>query len=740
MLANYPPDRILGQPFVTERFTLTRNTKEVLREMKPKFGYSGFGEAVFYRTYSRNFDGYQETWCDVVIRCIEGTMSLRKDWYKKTHVYWDETYWQRYAFGMAVSMFEFQWTPPGRGMWAMGTDFIYERGSLSLYNCCYTDIGDNFDSDFMWLADCLMNGCGVGFGPIRNDDMKLYTPCGTYDWEIADSREGWVYALGLRIQSYLKPGQRKPRFIYDKIRGPNEPIKGFGGLSSGPEPLRQLLDEDLVSCLENYKSSKRYDSVRLKADIGNQIGCCVVAGNVRRSAEMMCGLIDDQTFIDLKVYEKYPERARYGWMSNNAVILESDRDFESLGEVAVRVVRRGEPGVINKRNMPLGRIGKKEYQKPDNAVGFNPCGEIGLESGEVCNVAETYPTVCESESEWYGACEYSTCYCSTVSLLPTHHERTNRVVARNRRIGVSIVDVTGWRVAVGAHKVTQYLREGYKVVCESNRKHNGEAGVPEALRKTTIKPGGTAPKLPGKTPGQSFPNFDFTIRRMRCQAGSPFDKVVSAAGYPRELDIFSANTAIFEFPIKQGPAKPISQVTLWEQAMMLTWMQREWADNAVSNTLYFRPKWARIKELKPTDGNFVGQLSCYTDLEISCIGLAKDLLRETRGYYENESYRLIFNHENKVLKSIEIFEFDPNHEENDVEPVLSFIAPLIKSVALCPHSECGHYPQMPEQGCTQEEYEERLASVSPIDWSKFGGSDGLDERFCEGPTCEVRSK
>jgi hypothetical protein len=84
-----------------------------------------------------------------------------------------------------------------------------------------------------------------------------------------------------------------------------------------------------------------------------------------------------------------------------------------------------------------------------------------------------------------------------------------------------------------------------------------------------------------------------------------------------------------------------------------------------------------------------------------------------------------------------IYEYDPKHEENDIEPVLSSIIPLCKSVSLLPHTAKGVYPQSPEEGITEEEYKERLADLKPIDWTSFGGSDGVDEAYCQGETCEI---
>lgn len=731
------PGFLLGNNmFVKERFRLNPEVKAELYEKSPKFGYDGYGEFIFYRTYSRiRKDGGQENWADCVIRVTEGTFSIRKDWYLKNHISWDESFWQDYAKGFARFMFDMYWLPPGRGLWAMGTDFVYERGSMALYNCAYTDLGHNWADDISWLMDCLMHGVGVGFGPHRDDQLELYTPRGSENvYEIPDTREGWCESVRLIINSYLLPGQRPVRPEYHLIREAGLPIRGFGGVSSGPEPLMKL-HVGIIESLERYRENKEYDSVRLKTDIANKTGCCVVAGNVRRSAELGCAPIRDQTFMDLKNYEKHPDRAEYGWMSNNAAILDTDEDFDHLGEMARRVVIRGEPGAFNRQNLKYGRIGKKDNVRPDKAVGLNPCGEIPLEDKETCNVGETYPTVCNNTQLWFRASEYCTFYTSTVSLLPTHSRATNRVVARNRRIGVSIVDVSGWQKEHGVYKLTKWMREGYKVVRESNRRWNAEAGVPEAIRVTTIKPGGTTPKLPGRTPGIGNPTFDYTIRRTRVQENTGLDRILTEAGYPRERDRYSDNTVVFEHPIHQGPAAPAEQVSLWEQAVRLAWVAREWADNAVSNTLYFRPKWPKIKEIKEDFAYEVGQ---YTDTSFLSMGYADDLINDQREVYVDGEHKLVLKFVNREIVQVDVYKYDPNHEEDHIEAVLSATIPVVKSLSLLPHDNYGAYEQMPEQGCTEEEYRDRLASVKKVDWSKFSGSDGIDEQYCSGPVCEIR--
>ena len=444
---------------VTERFELNQFTQNTIKRMKPEFGFNGVGAVVFYRSYSRDLpNGKKEGWNDVVIRVMNGTFTIRKDWYIKNGIKWDEEYWQTYAHDMAISMFNMEWLPPGRGLWAMGTDYIYARGSMALNNCGFKVISNNIGEDCKWVMDALMCGVGVGFHPERDDRLEITVPTYSEPYLVEDTREGWASSTSRLIDSYL--GQCPlPSFDYSLVRPKGARIKGFGGISSGPGPLINL-HKQLSELFEDYDG----DSLKLKTDIVNLIGVAVVSGNIRRSAEIACAPISDRTFMDLKDYRKYPYRMNHGYMSNNSVYLQSDSDFEMIGEVARRVIKNGEPGLINLKNLPLGRLDYGTYPV-DSAVGFNPCGEQPLEDGECCCLAEILPT---RGGKFTQSAEYATVYATTVTLLPTHSELTNSVMLRNRRIGISITDVSGWNVEIGTSAMVSQLRRGYEIVRETN--------------------------------------------------------------------------------------------------------------------------------------------------------------------------------------------------------------------------------------------------------------------------------
>lgn len=571
--------------YVKYFFELDYESTEVLRRLVPQFGYNGFGEVVYYRSYSRTINGRQEQWADTVIRVINGVMSIRKDWYVKNHINWDEAEWQLFAFKMALSLFKMEWLPPGRGLWAMGTQLIYERGAMPLYNCAFTNIGVDWVGDLCWLMDLLMNGCGVGFEPKRLDHFAVVDPFDSFYYVIPDTREGWVESMRMLLRAFL-PGGRMPIFDYDDIRQEGTPIKSFGGLASGPSPLRDLHNTVTKLCYRKVNDDS-YDQVAFFTDIANLIGVCVVTGNIRRSAELACAPISDPVFMGLKDYTEHNYRAAWGWMSNNSVKLEKAEDFESLDEVALRCINGHDVGYLNMLNFPQGRIGHDDGLRVDKAVGINPCGEIPLEHREVCNVSETLPTRCVNFGSWLKACEYATYYCSTVALLPTHQASTNAIVIRNRRIGVGIIDFVGWKAEQGLARVTRYMRDGYKTIREFNRYLAEEAGVPESIRVTTIKPGGSVPKMPGRRSAIGHSNFRYQIRRIRVQQNTPIEQLLIDANVPHEPDAYSKQTTVFEFPVFTGDEREAAEVSLWEQAMNLVLVQREWADNAVSNTLNF---------------------------------------------------------------------------------------------------------------------------------------------------------
>jgi ribonucleoside-diphosphate reductase alpha chain len=572
---------------VDARYHLPLEVREKLRQQPVAWGFGPLSEAVYYRTYSRTGDDGQEAWADTICRVVDGVMSIRKDWI--TNVLgkrWSDKHNDPLATELAEAMFEMKLLPPGRGLWAMGTDYVFERGSHALNNCGAVDVQDELARPARWLMDSLMCGVGVGFTTSNAMLRKFPGPHGeAQKFEVPDTKEGWAESVKRLIQSYER-GTRPLEFDYTLIRGVGEPIRGFGGVSAGYYPLENL--HVLLKGILDKRTKGEVSDTRLIADVMNAIGTCVVAGNVRRSAELAVGAAGDIEFMDLKDYEKNPERAALGWMSNNSVALSEREHFTQLPEIAERVRDIGEPGILNLLNVrKYGRLGEKMH---DDAVAINPCGEIPLESRELCNLVEVFPTRCDP-AELPRILELGTYYASTVALLRSHDADTNEVVARNRRIGVSVSGIADWLDSTSVSHVFDALNRGYDTVRATNRQLAKEAGVPESIRVTTVKPSGTVSLLAGVSSGVHFPIGGYVTRRMRVGTGSPVSSYLKRAGVPWEKDVVSADTNVFEFPLRYGSGRTrsVRSVSVFEQAAVVTMLQRCWADNAVSNTLTVQP-------------------------------------------------------------------------------------------------------------------------------------------------------
>jgi hypothetical protein len=986
--------------FVDERFYLKKSTVDKIKAIPVKFGFDGFGALVYFRSYSRiKEDGSQENWHDTVIRNIQGVMSIRKDWYKKIGVQWVESDWQNYAEGMAIAMTLMQWTPPGRGLFICGTDYMYQRGSASSNNCAaITVFNHSFAKTMAWITDGLMNGIGVAADAMPGPALKVYRPRGEPSLHvISDDREGWVQSVEVLLDSYLKDGSHPVCFDYSLIRKAGAPIRGFGGVASGPEAL-QKLHSRMRNYMEDYADGKT-SRTRLVIDLTNAIGCMVVAGGVRRSSELILGDPNDLEFHNLKNYEKYPERREIGWVSNNSLLLSDEAHYEMVPGLVDRIFDNGEPGIFNLMNVQ--KYGRTGEFLPDNANLANPCqpswatvltstgistigqirpgdtiwsgkqwtvvtnkvktgvkpvlayktragtfygtaqhrvvsggikvqvqnaesidisqgpgvsahGDFDLQSvmdglvlgdgsvhkasdnliylylgvkdqdcfkdpvaylltkhrpgiketawevktnllaselpltylrkvpdryrfadlntvrsflrgiysangsicgpritlkassfhiieavqemlsalgiasyyitnsaqdvqfkngiytcresydlnistssskklflaligfiqgykqdklmalcgkpiskysggsgpkstfeiveieslgeedvfditvaaeehtywtggllvsncgesvlfggvgdgGELCDLADVTPARCNTRSEFLQACDYATFFASTISLLPTHWPGTNKIIEQNRRIGVSMMGIADSIDSIGMNATEAMLRQGYNAVVYSNQRWAKDANVRESIRKTVEKPNGSSGFVVGTSPGAHHPTFSKAARRIRIGSHTPIAEFLKKAGCAWEPDIYSDQTDVFIFPIDHGTTRPATEVSLLEQFETLQMVQRAWADQSCSITLYA----------------------------------------------------------------------DPDKDREIAKHVLLQGAKELKTLSMLPHTKEGVYAQSPYSGLTDQEFQDLKARTPVIDWSLFFGSDGMDEKFCNNGVCEL---
>src|SRR5262249_51787006 len=134
---------------------------------------------------------------------------------------------------------------------------------------------------------------------------------------IEDSKEGWCKALILGMQTWYSG--KDINFDYSKLRPAGARLKTFGGKSSGPEPLRALLEFSRIKILE--RQGRRLTNINVH-DILCKIGEVVVSGGVRRSAMISLSDLDDQAMRDAKKGQFYYNEPQRSIANNSAVYLE----------------------------------------------------------------------------------------------------------------------------------------------------------------------------------------------------------------------------------------------------------------------------------------------------------------------------------------------------------------------------------------------------------------------------------
>ena len=479
----------------------------------------------------------------------------------------------------------------GRFLWQLGTKTVDRLGLFSLQNCSFTVVNEPI-RPFTWAMDALMLGSGVGYNIQREYVYELpkvrrakivRLDTKDADFIVPDSRQGWIELLHRVLEAHFITGKG---FSYSTIcvRGKGAIIKGFGGVSSGPEELCWGMTE--INKLLNSRAGKKARTIDC-LDLMNIIGFVVVSGNVRRSAQVAIGDMDDLQFLHAKRWD-LGNIPSWRAMSNNSIVC---NDFSQLPEQVWEGYNgNGEPyGFINLNNARrMGRSGDVRYTEP-NVVGANPCMEQPLEDKESCCLAELFLPNISSIEEMKKVATYLYRINKHSLTLDCHLKETEEVVHRNMKMGIG---VTGYLQATEEQR--SWLPEVYDHLREFDVKYSKEHGFPCSVKLTTVKPSGTLSLLAGVTSGAHPAFSQYYIRRIRVASNSNLVDVFKKNGYPVEFQKNfdgkdDKNTVVVSFPCSVPLGTVLAKdMTAIDQLEVVKRLQTEWSDNAVSVTIYYK--------------------------------------------------------------------------------------------------------------------------------------------------------
>ena len=271
---------------IQEKFSLSEKFLDQFKRKQPKWG--PLGHITFSRTYARLIPGTKRTeeFWETLKRVVEGCYTIQLNHCRKYRLPWNALKAQHSAQTMFKLMWDFKFLPPGRGLWMMGTDYIYQRGSAPLQNCSFVstqDLKEEGSDPFTFLMDMSMLGVGVAFDTKGAGQIGIVQPSVHSDWVYMpeDSKEGWVDTCRIILDAYFGKGALPNKIDYSRIRPEGAPIKTFGGIAPGPKPLMQA-EQDLCTYLSEEAQKNTKITSTCIVDIMNILGKCVVSGGIRR--------------------------------------------------------------------------------------------------------------------------------------------------------------------------------------------------------------------------------------------------------------------------------------------------------------------------------------------------------------------------------------------------------------------------------------------------------------------------
>lgn len=588
-----------------ENKTVPDRVKKLVEESR-KYFRNNLSEFVYYQTYARwvEEENRRETWIETVDRYVNFMKEnlgskLKEGEYEEIREY----ILNMKALG-SMRLLQFA------GKATRSTN-------VAAYNCSFT--APKEWQDFGEIVYILMCGTGVGFsveeqtvGLLPIIKRQIGGKISMY--VIPDSREGWADALvhGLKTWSSGKDVE----FDYSKLRPRGARLKTMGGRSSGPEPLKNLLNftrERMLAC-----QGRRLKSIDAH-DIICKIGETVVAGGVRRSALLSLSDLDDTGMREAKngqFYLTHPERS----MANNSVAYSEKPTMPQFLDEWVNLAKAGsgERGIFNrgslKEQFPTRRW--KIFEPDAQTSGTNPCGEIILKSKEFCNLSEVVARVDDTVDTLMDKVRVATIlgtYQATLTDFPYLSEEWKKNCEEEALLGVSITGQWDCPVLRNA-SVFRKLKE---VAVDTNRKYAERFGINRSTAVTCVKPSGNGSQLFDSSSGMHPRHARYYIRRVRIESHNPIFKMLRDSTVPYEPEVGqskeTATTFVVEFPIKAPSAKGTvykDDLSALEQLNFWKTVKENFTEHNPSTTISVgEDEWLRVGSWVYENWDMIGGLS-----------------------------------------------------------------------------------------------------------------------------------
>src|SRR6266567_1268888 len=572
----------------------------MLLENRPEPFKTPLAKFVFVRTYPRWIDDLKrrENWAETVDRATEFLFA------KAGNVLSDLDRQE-----ITEAIYDHRILPSMRLLWSAG--IAATKNNCAIFNCAYAAITDLrvFDEALF----ILMSGSGFGFS-VESEYIESLPQIAAKDSKVIknhlidDSREGWAIALRLAIESAYNGIH--VNFDYSILRPSGAILKTMGGRSSGPEPLKRLLDftqEKIRS-----RAGRRLRSIEAH-DIMCTIGEVVVSGGVRRSSLISLSNVDDMEMRNAKFgafWSSVPFRA----MANNSVAYNEQPEASVFMEEFLSLVKSGsgERGIFNRASILSTSPRRKDWP----TFGTNPCGEINLRSRQFCNLSSVIARPEDNFDSLAEKIKLATIVGTIQSMFTDFtyiSDEWKQNCDEERLLGVSITGQMDCPFIYNNSGESLSLLRQYAI--KVNKKYAKLLGINQSAAITTGKPAGTESQVVFSGSGCHTWWSKFFIRRVRINASDPLFKMVQASGVPAVPEIgqneTNATTWVLEFPIK-APPTVITRHDFSAKQQFNHWlmMKKSWCEHNQSVTIYAKIiEWIELQYLVYSNWKHIGGIS-----------------------------------------------------------------------------------------------------------------------------------
>lgn len=479
-------------------------------------------------------------------------------------------------------------------------------------NCAFQAL--QFTKDMADELYILMQGTGAGFSVEEEFSVghfprvkKQKKDAAPHQYVIEDSTEGWCDAYKFGLDAWW--AGEDVEFDFSKVRPAGAPLKTKGGKSSGPEPLRDLLNFARNRILE--RQGKYLTSLDLH-DINCYAHRIVRMGGVRRASGISLSDLHDTEMRDCKAGQFWLKNEQRNQANNSAVYEDKPTQVVWMEEwLSMIKSQSGERGIFNRGALKKQFPKRRKYS--GHLWGVNPCGEINLRNKQFCNLSISVVRPNLPLGEIKRRVRLATLW-GTIQSTMTNFKYISPEWKKNcdeeRLLGVDLLGFLDHEILQNNELAAPVLRELRQLVIDVNLEIANRFGIPQSTATTCVKPSGDSSLFFMTAAGFKGHHGEYYIRRVRGHANNPVMMMLKEAGVPCHQD-YDGSGLVLEFPVK-APDNCVLLETQTAIAQLEKWKTYKinWTEHNPSVTIYVRPEeWLDVGKWVWDNWDYVGGLS-----------------------------------------------------------------------------------------------------------------------------------